>query len=190
LEGLRRIKEANPQVQFVEIPFSDGHKRIRVVAELDLALQTNGEEVPRLLEKTIMLSVIDDKWKNHLREMDELRTSVTNAQFEQKDPLVVYKFEAYGLFEQMMNVVNEQVLSLILKAEIDVQRPPSQQQAPPVAKRDDFSKMKAQHDNLEQQRRLATREATAQRNPNPSTDERPLSRRERREQEQDKKKRR
>ena len=192
-EGLSRIREGNPQVQLVEIIFSDGSKNIRVVVELDEALASNGENVSRTLEKTIMLAVIDEKWKNHLREMDELRTSVQNAVFEQKDPLVVYKFESYELFQQMLNSVNEQVISLLMKAEIAPPRGPVRQAE---VERDDFSKMKTKHEDLESQRRVATREAhvPAQQpeGPNgPGGDDRPLSRRERREMEQnDKKKRR
>jgi preprotein translocase subunit SecA len=194
-EGLRRIREQNPQVQLVEIMFSDGIKNVRIVVELESALATQGEEVGRTLEKTILLSVIDEKWKNHLREMDELRVSVQNAVFEQKDPLVVYKFESYELFQAMLNSINEQVISLMMKAEIDAPRGPVRQAA--EVERDDFSKMKTKKDNLEAQRREVTRETQVSANsalPNAPgagpEDDRPLSRRERRIQEQDKKKRR
>jgi preprotein translocase subunit SecA len=164
------------------------------VVELESALASNGEEVSRTLEKTILLSVIDEKWKNHLREMDELRVSVQNAVFEQKDPLVVYKFESYELFQQVLNSINEQVISLMMKAEIEAPRGPVRQAE---VERDDFSKMKTKKENLEAQRREVTREAQANSAPNvpgmpppPQEDDRPMSRRERRLQDQDKKKRR
>lgn len=194
-EGLRRIREQNPQVQLVEIIFSDGIRPVRIVVELESALATNGEEVSRTLEKTILLAVIDEKWKNHLREMDELRVSVQNAVFEQKDPLVVYKFESYELFQQMLNSVNEQVISLMMKAEINAPRGPVRQAS--EVERDDFSKMKTKKENLEAQRREATREAQNSavppgmpNMPGAPDDERPMSRRERRIQEQNKNKRR
>jgi preprotein translocase subunit SecA len=193
-EGLRRIREQNPMVQLVEIIFSDGIKNVRVVVELESALASNGEEVSRTLEKTILLAVIDEKWKNHLREMDELRVSVQNAVFEQKDPLVVYKFESYELFQQMLNSINEQVISLMMKAEIDAPRGPVRQAE---VERDDFSKMKTKKDTLDAQRREATREAQNSSGPGlpnmpgPGPDEeRPMSRRERRLQDQNKNKRR
>lgn len=146
LEGLKNIRERHPQVNLVEIGFTDGAKRVRVTVNLDEAIASEGADVPRALEKAVMLGVIDDNWKEHLREMDELRTSVQNAVFEQKDPLVVYKFEAYALFQQILTQINEQVISLIYKAQIEVPKENVQQSAEP--KRDDFSKMKVRHDSV------------------------------------------
>jgi preprotein translocase subunit SecA len=185
-EGLQRIKKNNPNVKLVEISFSDGIKRVRVTVELDKALESKGQEVPRTLEKGVMLGVIDEKWKNHLREMDELRTSVQNAVFEQKDPLVVYKFESYELFQQMLAAINEQVITLIFKAEIEVPKENVRDARGP--KRDDFSKMRARHDDLDKQRQEATKGLAT--NSNSGDAERPLSRRERRAQEKGGKKRR
>lgn len=185
-EGLKRIKSNNPNVRLVEISFTDGVKRVRVTVEMDKALESQGQEIPRTLEKSVMLGVIDEKWKNHLREMDELRTSVQNAVFEQKDPLVVYKFESYELFQQMLAAINEQVITLIFKAEIEVPKENvSESKAP---RRDDFSKMKVRKDALESERKAATKGLAT--NSNASGEERPLSRRERRAQEMKSKKRR
>ncbi|MEM6273394.1 MAG: preprotein translocase subunit SecA [Bacteroidota bacterium] len=189
--GLQRIKKNNPNVRLVEISFTDGIKRVRVTVELDKALASEGHDVPRTLEKAIMLGIIDEKWKNHLREMDELRTSVQNAVFEQKDPLVVYKFESYELFQQMLAAINEQVITLIFKAEIE--QPKENVRDARAPKRDDFSKMRARHEGLEKQRREATKGLAT--NSNASSgggeeDGRPLSRRERRAREKSGKKRR
>ncbi len=185
LGGLTNIKERNPQVERVDIMFTDGTRKFRIVVDLESAIESEGKEVPATLEKSVMLSVIDDKWKNHLREMDELRTSVQNAHLEQKDPLVVYKFESYELFQQAMAGVNEQVISMIFKAEIDgrEQAPQSVPDAP--VKRDDFSKMKASKDSLENQRREAVKNLGT--NSSGSAPERPLSRKERRMQDRNKK---
>ena len=179
LQGLQNIKDRDARIEMVEIPFSDGTRRVRIVVNLDQALATKGEEVARMLERSVMLSVIDDKWKNHLREMDELRTSVQNAVFEQKDPLVVYKFEAYELFQQALAAVNEQVISLIFKADLDINRGEKQIEETRV-RRDDFSKVKASHEDLEVQRREATKNLSTNA---PDRPERPLTRAERREQE-------
>ena len=141
--GMKNIREKRPEVTLVEITFTDGSKRIRVVVDLDKALETEGKEVMRALEKAVMLGVIDEKWKNHLREMDELRTAAQNAVFEQKDPLLVYKFESFNLFQAMLKEINEQVISLVYKSEIEVPKDNVQQSK---VKRDDFSRMKAKHD--------------------------------------------
>jgi preprotein translocase subunit SecA len=188
-DGLVRIKEANPQVNLVEIPFSDGHKNIRLVVDLNHVLESNGMDAIRTLEKSVILNVIDEKWKTHLREMDELRTSVSNAYLEQKDPLMVYKFEAFALFDQMLNSINEQVLSLLLRVDIDGQRTSVQQQSAPI-QRDDFSKMKTKHDSVGTGVNQSTTQSINLSKPNrlPMQDDKPLSRRERRAQETDKKK--
>ncbi|MFN8393240.1 MAG: preprotein translocase subunit SecA [Bacteroidia bacterium] len=182
LPGLQNIRNQDPRVELVDIPFHDGSRRMRIVVNLTQALATNGEEVTRTLERNILLHVIDDKWKNHLREMDELRTAVQNAVFEQKDPLVVYKFEAYELFQQALGQVNDQVISMIFKADLDVnQGEQRQEKAPqePRVRRDDFSKMKTDHgQNLESQRREATKGLST--NTSAPEAERPLSRKERR----------
>jgi preprotein translocase subunit SecA len=182
LQGLSGIKERDARIEMVEIPFTDGGRRIRIVVNLNQALATRGDEVPKMLERTIMLSVIDDKWKNHLREMDELRTSVQNAVFEQKDPLVVYKFEAYELFQQALAAVNEQVITMIFKADLDINRGEQQKIEETKVRRDDFSKVKASHDDLELQRREATKNLSTNA-PSEQRPERPLTRAERRMQE-------
>ena len=184
--GMQNIKKNHPKVSLVEINFTDGSKRVRVTVEMERALETEGMSVAQTLEKSVMLGVIDEKWKNHLREMDELRTSVQMASFEQKDPLVVYKFESYELFQQMLAAINQQVISLVFKAEIEVPKENVQQSQGP--KRDDFSKMKARHDDLQKQRAKESKGLST--NSNAGGEDRPLTRRERRAQEAGKKKKR
>ncbi|MCB9231301.1 MAG: preprotein translocase subunit SecA [Bacteroidia bacterium] len=185
LQGLLNIREKRPEVELVRIDFTDGHKVIPVVLELDAAIESQGEDVPRALEKTIMLAVVDEKWKNHLREMDELRTSVQNAVFEQKDPLLVYKFESYELFKKMLDDVNREVISTILKSSIQVgDQESAKASGQQDVKRDDFSKLKARHDALEQARREETAAMATNRG---EQEERPVSRRERREMDRRKK---
>lgn len=98
------------------VPFSDGRSNPLVItADIERAIKTNGKSITRDIEKAVTLAIIDDKWKEHLRSMDELKESVQAASFEQKDPLVIYKMEAYNLFEQLIFEVNEAVTSYLSK---------------------------------------------------------------------------
>jgi preprotein translocase subunit SecA len=146
LEGFNRIKRDKPEVRFVEIKFVDGVRSIRLMLEIDDVLDTLGMFIPDEFEKHLSLALIDDKWKNHLREMDDLRQSVQNAVYEQKDPLLVYKFEAFELFQQMLKEINLQVISFLFKAEIASSDAPVKTGAP-LAPRDDFSRLKARHED-------------------------------------------
>ncbi len=117
----------------INIPFTDGRARaLNVAAELEDAVKTEGKSIWRDIEKAVTLSIIDDEWKEHLRNMDELKDSVQGASFEQKDPLVIYKVESYNLFEEFIGRVNQQVTSYLSKGmlmvEIEESRP--LQQAP------------------------------------------------------------
>lgn len=111
------------QIENVAIPFTDGTRMIQVTAGLKKILETEGAEVFRAFEKGIVLSLIDEAWKEHLREMDDLRQSVQNAVYEQKDPVVIYKMEAFNLFKAMLANMNKDVLSFLFKGEIPTQQP-------------------------------------------------------------------
>lgn len=99
-------------------PFSDGIKSLQVVVNLKKAFETNAKELVLGLEKSTALAMIDDAWKEHLREMDELKTSVQNAVYEQKDPLLIYKFESFELFKRMMSDVNKEMVSFLMRASL------------------------------------------------------------------------
>jgi len=102
----------------IVVPFSDGVKSLQVVTNLKSAYESEGKELVKDFEKNITLAIIDENWKTHLRKMDELKSSVQNASYEQKDPLLVYKFEAFELFKVMIDDVNKEVLSFLFKGEI------------------------------------------------------------------------
>ncbi len=128
VKGLTPIfQERGDQIDIVGIPFSDGLRFINVPVELKKAIANHGREVTKAFEKTIILALIDDSWKEHLREMDELKQSVQNAVYEQKDPLIIYKIEAFNLFKGMLNTVNKEVVSFLFKGSI-----PVQQEAAPI----------------------------------------------------------
>ncbi len=113
----------------IVIPVSDGQRVFQIVTNLKKCYESNGKELNRSFAKTIILYIIDDYWKEHLREMDELKQSVQNASYEQKDPLLVYKFEAYGLFSKMIEKVNRDVMSILMKAHIPLRDPSQVQEA-------------------------------------------------------------
>lgn len=108
-------------IENVVVPFTDGKKSMNVLANLDKTIKTDGGELASALEKTITLVVIDDAWKNHLRAMDDLKQSVQTAYLEQKDPLVIYKVEAYKLFEGMNGEVNRDIVSFLSHATLPLQ---------------------------------------------------------------------
>jgi preprotein translocase subunit SecA len=109
-------------IENIIIPFSDGKRQINVLAKLDKLVAEKSSELQKSLEKSITLAVIDTLWIEHLREMDDLKQSVQNAGYEQKDPLLVYKFEAFQLFKTFIAKVNEETLSFLFRADVMVQQ--------------------------------------------------------------------
>lgn len=102
----------------IVVPFTDGIKTLNVVTNLEKAYKTDGKQLITDFEKNITLAIIDDSWKTHLRKMDELKQSVQLAVHEQKDPLLIYKFEAFELFKDMIDKVNKEVISFLFKGEL------------------------------------------------------------------------
>ena len=102
----------------IVVPFSDGVKTLQVVTNLKEAYETKGKSLAADFEKNITLAIIDENWKDHLRKMDDLKQSVQNASYEQKDPLLIYKFEAFELFKVTIDKVNREVLSFLFKGEL------------------------------------------------------------------------
>ncbi len=110
-------------VENIVVPFTDGTKQIGVVCNLNKAVETENKELLLSLEKFASLAILDQNWKEHLREMDDLKQSVQGAVYEQKDPLLIYKFEAFELFKQLVSKVNKEIISFLLKADIPQQNP-------------------------------------------------------------------
>jgi len=115
-------KEQGTHIVNVAVPFTDGKKGIQALANLDKYLASNGMELGAALERTITLAMIDDAWKEHLRAMDDLRQSVQTAGYEQKDPLVIYKIEAFAAFKQMDDQVNKDTVSFLSHAGIPMEQ--------------------------------------------------------------------
>jgi len=113
----------NPNNNFENIvtPFTDGIRSIQVMANLKKSFETNGREMVSVFEKTVILAMIDDSWKEHLREMDDLKQSVQNASLEQKDPLVIYKLESFNLFREMIAKTSKDIISFLMKGGLPIE---------------------------------------------------------------------
>ncbi|MBR4167654.1 MAG: preprotein translocase subunit SecA [Bacteroidales bacterium] len=134
--------------QNIAIPISDGRKMLTLSVNLEKAYNTQGKEIAKALSRTIILYQIDEHWKQHLREMDDLRTSVQNAAYEQKDPLVVYKLESYNLFASMLEDLNKDVLSFLLRAFVPLRDESEARPAQAPRRRTDMSQMQTRRNDL------------------------------------------
>ncbi|MFK7900498.1 MAG: preprotein translocase subunit SecA [Cyclobacteriaceae bacterium] len=130
LKAFKRIdKDRGAVIENVVIPLTDGTKQIRVVCNLGKGIKSEGKEMVTMTQKYAILAIIDHQWKEHLREMDDLKQSVQNATFEQKDPLLIYKFEGFELFKKLINNINEAVISFLMKCDIASDEPQQVQEA-------------------------------------------------------------
>ena len=111
-------EEQKAKYENIVIPFTDGIKTLQVVTNLEKAFETRGESIAESIEKSVTLAIIDDVWKEHLREMDELKQSVQNAVYEQKDPLLIYKFESFNLFKELITKINKDIVSFLIKCSL------------------------------------------------------------------------
>lgn len=134
--------------QNVAVPITDGRKVLQLVIDLKKAYETTGRELSKNLSKTIILYQIDDHWKQQLRDLDDLRQSVQNAAYEQKDPLVIYKIESYNLFAAMLEALDQDVLSFLFRASIFLREPSQAQQATETSTKKEMSRMQTQHGDL------------------------------------------
>ncbi|HRH47302.1 MAG TPA: preprotein translocase subunit SecA [Panacibacter sp.] len=140
----KNIRQSQGQhIENVVVPFTDGRRSLQVLANLEKTLSGNGAELANALEKTITLAFIDDAWKEHLRAMDDLKQSVQTAHYEQKDPLVIYKGEAYMLFKQMDAGVNKDMVNFLCHADIPAEQRQPQQIKEGREQKTDMSRMHA-----------------------------------------------
>ena len=125
-KGMPQIKHVHETMsekyKNIVFPLSDGKREMRLIVNLEDAYKSEGKNISRSFEKNVILSKIDEEWKEHLREMDDLRSAVNNATYEQKDPLVIYKLESYELFKNMLSRLNEDVVELLMKLDIPEQQ--------------------------------------------------------------------
>ena len=149
---IKEIQETQGEKwQNIAVPITDGRKVLQLTFNLKKAYETQGRELAKSLSKVIILYQIDEHWKQQLRDLDDLRQSVQNAAYEQKDPLVIYKLESYNLFASMLEALDKDVLSFLLRATIFLKQPDQAAQAPREAapqRRQDMSRMQTQHGDL------------------------------------------
>ena len=146
----------NTQYENILIPFTDGKKSMNVIVNLKKAVENGAKEISLSVEKFITLGIIDESWKEHLRELDELKHSVQNAHYEQKDPLLIYKFESFNLFKQMIQKINTDVISFLMRANVPMQD--GSQVKEQKARAVDRSKLKEQRNDLLSQAHSNTQE--------------------------------
>ena len=136
------------QYEKILIPVTDGKRIYNMSCDLKKAYDTNCKDIVETFEKSILLHSIDEAWKEHLREMDELRHSVQNASYENKDPLLIYKLESFNLFKNMVESMNKKTTSVLMRGQIPVRDPQNVQQAAPERKTD-YSRYRTQKDEID-----------------------------------------
>ena len=146
----------NTQFENILIPFTDGKKSMNVVVNIKKAVENGAKEISLAVEKFITLGIIDESWKEHLRELDDLKQSVRNATYEQKDPLLIYKFESFNLFKQMIQKINTDVISFLMRADVPMQD--GSQVREQRARAIDRSRLKEQRNDLLSQAHSNTQE--------------------------------
>jgi preprotein translocase subunit SecA len=155
---IKDVFENNPKrYENIAIPITDGVKTLQAIANLKKSYDNKGKDVTLAIEKGISLAIIDDAWKDHLREMDDLKQSVQSATYEQKDPLLIYKFESFGLFKKMVQKINKDIVSFLEKGNLPFKTPDNIQEARQT--KTDMSKLKVGRDEgMEQARNQRTSE--------------------------------
>ena len=148
----RAYKEVGDKYENIMVPISDGKRIYNISCHLKTAYETESREVVKAFEKAILLHSIDESWKEHLREMDDLRQSVQNASYENKDPLLIYKLESYNLFKNMVDTMNKKAISVLMRGQIFIQEQAIREAAP--EKKTDYSRYRTQKDELAESRRV------------------------------------
>ena len=147
---IQQIYETKGQMyENILIPITDGKKVYNISVNLKAAAETHCKEVVKEFEKRMLLYVIDDEWKEHLRQLDDLKQSVQNASYEQKDPLLIYKLESFNIFKQMLDALNRRAIAILLRGQIHEQQPDRVQQAQ-QQRRTDYSRYRSQKDAVQQ----------------------------------------
>ncbi len=145
---IKNVYETKKEVyKNIVVPITDGKRIFQIICNLEKAYDNKGKELVKSYQKQIVLNTIDEGWKEQLREMDDLKQSVQNATYEQKDPLLIYKFESFNLFKVLINNVNKQVVSTLMKGQIPIQSPDQVREAE-ARRKTDMSRYKTQKSEL------------------------------------------
>lgn len=144
---IKDVYENNTSYENILIPITDGLKTRNIIVNLKKAYERGGSEINLAIEKSVTLGMIDEAWKEHLREMDDLKQSVQAATYEQKDPLLIYKFESFGLFKRMIQRINREITSFLIKGDLPIQDPSNVREAQ-APRRADRRKLQESRDDL------------------------------------------
>ena len=146
---IQQVYETKGQMyENILVPITDGKRVYNISVNLKAAAETHCKEVVKEFEKRMLLYVIDDEWKEHLRQLDDLKQSVQNASYEQKDPLLIYKLESFGIFKSMLDNFNRRAIAILLRGQIHTQEPDRVQQAQ-QQRRQDYSRYRTQKDAVQ-----------------------------------------
>ncbi len=155
-------KEKGAMYENILVPITDGKKVYNIAINLKEAAETESKLVVKEFEKRMILYVIDDEWKEHLRQLDDLKQSVQNASYEQKDPLLIYKLESFNIFQQMLDSFNRRAIAILLRGQIPTQAPQGVQQAA-AQQRSDYSRYRTQKDAVQRAAQASGQAAAASR---------------------------
>ena len=143
-ELAERLKD-NPQIRYIRVPFTDGKHVYNIPCDIQEAAATDGKSVAKNFLKAILLNTIDQAWMNNLRDLDDLKQNTQNAHYEQKDPLLIYKIEAFHIFEEMVQKMNSRAVSILMRSRLHVPENQEMQQDSAPERRRDYSRMQASH---------------------------------------------
>jgi preprotein translocase subunit SecA len=146
-------EQQGDRYQNIVVPVTDGKRVYNIQCNLKEAYESESKDIIKSFEKSILLHSIDEAWKEHLREMDDLRHSVQNASYENKDPLLIYKLESFELFKKMVDDMNRKTVSILMRGQIPMREPEQVRQAAPERKTD-YSKYRTQKDEISEARRV------------------------------------
>ena len=131
----------------IMIPITDGKRMYNISCNLKEAYESESKAINKAFQKAILLYTIDEAWKEHLRDLDQLRQSVQNASYEQKDPLLIFKLESFGMFKDMIDTINRKTVAILMRGQIPVREPEQVREAAPEV-RQDYSKYRTQKDQV------------------------------------------
>ncbi|MDR1682602.1 MAG: preprotein translocase subunit SecA [Candidatus Symbiothrix sp.] len=148
----RAYKDVGDRYENIIVPISDGKRIYNISCNLKTSYESGSKEIVKSFEKAILLHSIDEAWKEHLREMDELRHSVQNASYENKDPLLIYKLESYNLFRDMVNAMNKKTVAILMRGQLYIREQELKEAAP--ERKTDYSRYKTRKDEMAESRRV------------------------------------
>ena len=154
------VEQRGLSTGMIRVPITDGKRVFGIACDLNEAYKSESQSVVKQFQKAVLLMTIDEAWKEHLRELDQLRQSVQNASYEQKDPLLIYKLESFNLFKEMVEAMNRKAIAILMRGQIYIQAPQDVHEATPE-RREDYSKYRTQKDEYPGQSAQSAQAAAA-----------------------------